>query len=559
MSPFRPVTTGLLGGLNEDENPASLRSGELVESLNLARLGNMVGTRPGVVRPGSGEDYENAIDETNAIQGMYEHRESYDTGRHLLVIADHSSGNRVFYEDDARLPASATITPGVANSWSFATYQDKTFAAGGANNDDFWYWDGNVANSPTPITITDGDGQTLRPRYVFAWRNYVLINGLRSQATFNSENSPVVSRFCDFGTDATVATNWHAGNTIGFNAPGASRPEADARGVFFTTGFASYADNVNDYLLMLMNRRILAAVLDPTNDFVITDAIEPGCVSQRAYVNLGLDSGDGVFVSERGIHSLRQSQQFGAKTKKFLSWKIRSFFDSLNRSRLSQTVGAYDFINGRVVFAVSTGSNTSHDKLLVLDVKDQDEITADNARWSIWQLTGTTALRIQDLGMFRDANDDWHLYASTTDGDVVRFDDDVFSDLGEAYAVKMVTKHEDYGSTLREKILGDVMVTLQPGGAYQPSMRFLFDYGANTSAVRSLSMPAASGMIWGVGQWGTGQWGAARITRDAKVYGGGGGRTIAFEISHNSANEPFYVGKIDHEIMIEGESTGAAA
>ena len=106
--PFRRFSTGVLAGLNEDLNPHSLRDNELVVASNTARIGKAVGTRPGTLRPGSGEDYENQLPEVAAskvpVQGMFEYRKDFDIGRRLIVVAEGSgtsdSGARSGDEDN---------------------------------------------------------------------------------------------------------------------------------------------------------------------------------------------------------------------------------------------------------------------------------------------------------------------------------------------------------------------------------------------------------------------------------------------------------------------------
>ena len=327
-------------------------------------------------------------------------------------------------------------------------------------------------------------------------------------------------------------------------------------GADYTTGFGTYRDNKGDWLLVLTNNAIYSVQLDPTDDFRITDAIGTGCVSQRAFVSLGIDSGDAVYLSQFGIHSLRQSQQYGAKEDKFLSWKIRQTMKTLNISRLKYAVGAHDSQNGRVVFAVPTGSSTSNDTLLVLDTKGSNSLNADNAKWYIWRISGVS---INELLYARDASDNWHLYAGTTTGDVLRFSDDAFNDLDAAYQSELQTAHNDLGSLLIRKTLGPIMVTLQPGGNYRPTMKFIFDYGQNISTSRQLSMKAPGGSLLGVGLLGGFMLGTAEVTRNEKVYGAGSGRTIGFNISHTGADEPYRVGKIDYLVAGMGQDAGDAA
>jgi len=174
----------------------------------------------------------------------------------------------------------------------------------------------------------------------------------------------------------------------------------------------------------------------------------------------------------------------------------------------------------------------------------------------IWRING---FKINELKMARDEDDVWRLYFGSDAGDVGYFSDDTFSDLGSAYEVKWQTKHRDYGSVSTSKTLGDCTVTLQPGGAYTPTLKFHFDYGARTSANRSLTMKDPGGATWDTAVWDTDVWAQAEATRNEKVYGAGSGSTISMEFSHTGANQPFWVSKVDHQVDIRGEDTGSPA
>ena len=156
-------------------------------------------------------------------------------------------------------------------------------------------------------------------------------------------------------------------------------------------GVASYRGRQGDWLIILADKALYSVQLEDTDDFMITDAIGNGCVNQRAFVSLGIDSGDAIYMSRFGIHSLRQSQAFGTKENKFLSWKIRSTFGTLNRALVDKSIGVYDPQNGLVVFAVSTGWNTAHDTLAVLVPTSNDMSIPDNQNWYTRQLSAMLA------------------------------------------------------------------------------------------------------------------------------------------------------------------------
>jgi len=555
MSLYQNQTTGLLRGLNEDEDPHALQPNDLVKANNVARYGTMVGTRPGTVRPGATEDYATALVAGGTvgavpIQGIYEWRSNFDASRYLLCIAERNAyaGCAVYYEDNAAFADGATLTPAADNIWHMTEHNNLIWGAGGAGTDSFWHLDpSNPANVPVALAIPVSAGNAY-PKYVISWRNYLLANGFRGNTV--ADCNPTSTRFCTLGSDPTAAASWATGNTVGFNAYGDN----------FTTGFGTYRDNQGDYLIILGNKTLQAVMLNAYDNFSITDAVANGCVSQRAYVSLGLDSGEAIYVSDKGIHSLRQSQEHGERADTFLSWKIRPTFDTLNRSRLKYIVGAYDHVNGFVLFAVPTGSNTYNDTILCLDVKSVESLTSKDAIWYVWKMAG--GIRIQDMKFMRDSSDNWKLVIATHLGDILYLSTSTFSDISVdgstsgIYVAELRTSHNDYGSTLVTKRLGDVMITMRPGGSYKPQFRAIFDYGARQSATHPLNMQPLGGSKWDAAVWGSGVWSETSHVRDEKVYASGSGRTIGFEISHPGEDEPWQISKIDHQVMGIGEDTG---
>lgn len=270
-------------------------------------------------------------------------------------------------------------------------------------------------------------------------------------------------------------------------------------------------------------------------------------------------------MSDKGIHSLRQSQEFGAKADTFLSWKIPITMATLNRSRLEYVIGAYDHINGWVLFAVPTGSNAYNDTILCLDVKTSEPLTADTANWYVWHMSG--GIRIQDMQFLRDGTtgNNWKMMIATTKGDILYLSTDTFNDIqvdgttDTTYTAEIQTAHNDYGSTLVTKRIGDVMVSIRPGGSYTPQFQVIFDYGARVSSTKSINMQSLGGAKWDSATWGGSVWSEGSHTRDDKIYAAGHGRTIGFRIFHPGDNEPWRVSKLDHQIMPLGEDTGDVA
>ena len=379
-----------LGGLNEDENPQSLRPFDLRIAYNCARKGGTMGTRPGVKYGDA--DYAAALAGGPAIQGIAEFIRNKDADRDVVVVAD---GEVYIDNTSGALDKSAcTISTGDNNLWTFAVFQDKLFAAGGALNDSFWYWDGTGAAPGVIANIALG----LNVEYVFSKWNMLFVCGMDG-TTF--DDNALIWRYCDYATDATDPANWKSSNVI----PGQLLGEnfgIEARGNEYATGCASYTDNRGDFFLALTNKRIVSFTVNPNlssnaDAFVVSDTISTGCVNQNAYVTLGLDSGEAIYMSRDGIHSLAQSQQYGNSSGRYLSWPIRNTFKRLNRSRFDQVSGAYWRTEGLVLFSVATGSSTVNDLILCLDIRGAEVISEETVRWYKWELNGIDCNRITPM------------------------------------------------------------------------------------------------------------------------------------------------------------------
>jgi hypothetical protein len=534
-------------GLNEDENPNTLQLGELLVAENVWRLGGTIGTRPGTVRDPDG-DYDAAISGAPAVTGLFEFRRSFDSARVLVAVA----GSNLYSTDSTTFTGAVTVTAGQDNLWTFAEHKDQVFAAGGANGDSLWRWTGTGnAAAVTLQSDTNADGvadANVDAKFIFQKWNYGFLAGMNGSVP---DDNPMTVRYSALGD----MTSWPIGNTIGGSS---AIGGLSAYGGEFTTGLAEHTDNQGDWLLILTNRKLYSVLQtsNPLSPFFIDSEIANGCVSQAAFVNLGTDSGDSIYLSEDGIHSLRQSQQHGARQDRFLSWKIRTTFRSLRRDRLKYASGAYDPDHGIVVFLVTTGANTAHDLLLVLDVKGQDEVTAENARWYRWRLSGISANRVVSA---RGVDGKRGIYLGTTNGNVLRFTLDRFDDLTVGYVARLQTHHDDLGAPGVVKVLGDIYMQLQPGGDYNPRVRAVFDFGQSPTESIPLDMQVGSEPSWGAISWNEFAWSSTNTTQRERVPGWGAGETISLEIVHAGTNQPFRIASLTYEARALGRGAESLA
>ena len=541
-----------LAGLNEDENPLALRPDQLRKANNCARKGSMTGTRPCVAYPGG--DYAAALAAGTPICGI--HQYSTDRGASTYRLLTISNGNVYIDDDVANILDKATnsieITGGQNFLWTIADFQDQVWATGGDidGTDHIWYWDGTNPLGRLNLGLAEN------PRYIFEKWNFLFLGGLNGTAV---DDNPMLARYCNYGADATDSLNWPSANSL----PGNLLNENFGVGSYgseYNTGFGSFGGPDSDHLLFLTNKRIFAYHPNPnmqgsSSAFALADTIPIGCVGQDAYVDLGVDVGDAVFLSSNGVHSVSQSLQYGDRLSAYLSWPIRRTWDTINRSRLQYAQGAYWPTEGMVLFAVSTGSNTHHNLILCLDIKGVDRLTPDNVRWYKWELNG---MDVNKLQVARGPDDKPYVYVGGLLGEVTRFDRDAYADLATGGpSVEIQTRDEDYGLPSREKGLGDLFVALQGKGNYRIQYTSILDDGQTPGQSSLLEVPDVGG-VWG-DSWGALQWGTTNVTQRQRVPNVGDSVTIGHKFSHAGANEPFWLGVIDQQVSVSGPTDDAEA
>lgn len=543
--PYRGFTMNDMGGLNEDDNPAALQPNQLREAVNCARRGSMTGTRPGISYD---TEYEEALGGTPFVQGLHEFRGARDATRRMIAVA----GANVYYDSasGALTKSSATITSGRDNVWTFANYQNLVWAAGGAQGtDSIWSWDGNPAN---PVTGRLSS-LSISPKYVFSKFNTMFLGGMTGTAALSA-------RYVDYATDATDALNWPASNSIPGTLLG-ENPGVGSYGAEFNTGFGSFQHNAGDFLMFLTNKRIIAFRENPNvtsnaNRFAETDAIANGCVDQRAYVDLGYDQGDAVYVSEDGIHSIALSQQYGTRENVFLSWPIRKTWESLNRSRLKYTTAAYWPTEGMVLFAFSLSGSTSHNLILCMDIKGAAQISPDTVRWYKWYVSGISP---NVLEAARDENGFPTIYVGGTLGQVGKFTRDAYSDFGSPISTRFRTKDEDFGAASVEKSIGDTFFMASGSGTYRPTHSYVIDDGKRSAKTTQFNV-SLSGFVLGTGGGVLGETalgGSENLSR-VRIRGVGSSFTISQKFSHTASGEPFFIGQITQDVAMQGIADEAA-
>jgi hypothetical protein len=597
-SDFQTVTQDLLG-VNEDDNPTSLAENELEVGENVWMFGNALWTRPGIKRDSDLYDARiTAVAGSNlVIQGAFLHNRGFGGTRRMLVVCngniytDDTAGNVLDKTTNSvQVTVEGTEDEGPSNRWVMAQHQNVVFGAGGAPADDFWYIDAPDAGGAIErIRLLNSAGSRVTPKLVFTKWNWVFAahfyDARSTTISTDAAANPMIVRYHDLGTDPSdntgaenEADNWPAANTFGGTGIGGFGGDFSE----YVTGFGDYADTNSDQLVVGTNKRLHFVVQTGNRvaPFRIVDSAENGLVSQNAYIPVGLNGGDAVYVSQDGVHSVRQSIQHGNKANKFLSWKIRKTWASLSKTNIERASGAYWPTEGVVLIAVPDGtinSGNANTHILCLDMKglDGDELNAETAIWHKWRMAFDTTespdYQMNPALLFpgRDSNGDPFVYVGTYRGDVGVVNTSIYADMAStdgssaatlAYDMRWQTKHRDHGAFGLQKQMGRAWAKLMPGGDYGPNARTIFDYGRRSGITSTLTMEPASNAQWGpVGafKWDLNQWSTSNLEISRVEWSPqGSGETTSFEFSHTGVDQPVGIAQLSYQVGGLGKDTG---
>ncbi len=543
---FVPFDLDDLRGLDENENPHLIHTKSLTVANNVWRLGRSLGTRPGMVRDPDNV-YDAAIASAPTICGIADFRRSRNASRTLVVVVP----GAIHTSDTATVALGASgvvITNAAELPWTFAQHKNKLFAAGGdvGVGATAGYWDGAAAN-PTRLGILNNAGANIEPRYIFSFANRLWAGGFSGT---DPSGNPGIVRYSSLN-DGTV---WPTENTVGGNNSVGGFAADDEE---FVTGIARFQNTEGRWLLVQTNRRLypLHESLDPRRVLEGTEEVPVGCVGQTAWVDLGVDAGDAVFLSDQGVHSLLESRREGNERRRFLSWQVRKTFKTINRSRAAYVVSAPWQEHGLAIFSLPTGSNTENDTVLVLDLKDvgQSGANADTAMWYKWTLGSPVSY----LAPGRDVAGNPQLYWGDYDGNVGVFSTTTYSDLGSAYSVRFRTKFTDFNAAVASKTLGDIYLDIgvpSAESAYTVNFQPVFDFGRSPGESFPIPLTPGGQFTLDVSILDEDSLGESETIFHTKLFAGGRFYTCAFEVSNSSLNRPFYIHRIAGEVAVDGES-----
>lgn len=238
---------------------------------------------------------------------------------------------------------------------------------------------------------------------------------------------------------------------------------------------------------LLLGHRDFVTRLQGTapSTFAITNAV-PAVTSLGGISPLGAIFGnnDAWWISQRGIHNLATTLQFGDYEEHFASTNIDPYFVpssgyTLSLDQLTVAAACYDQQNNRLYWAVDSNGDGANDMILCLDVHTKG--------WSVW--TGTT---IATHAMWTVVGSNGiEVYLGGYDGFVRKL-----SPTTTTNAIDMAVAHiSNLGMPFWQKTPRHLYVYLAEQGAGTLNVTTSFDFGTTGGQVYSVSMLGSSALL----------------------------------------------------------------
>ena len=322
-------------GLNEDESPTALQQSDLRRARNVYLEGAALSSRKGAQRFQS-----SAINSGAAGNGVWELVRASGANRDILSVF----GSKLYKDSKTSTPTditgSITITAGQDNHVTFTLFNDTAFMCNGV--DAPWKWDG-AGNA----AVVAGSPPTFRTM------------AARWNRLFGAAAGRTI-RYCAIGDP----TSWPTGNTV-------AAILGDATSAIEGRDFIYQLGHLGDSLFVGLSNSIGRVLYtgDVTTPFRFISIAEFGSLGRHSYVSVG---SNGYFLSRYGVHFVQPSAtSIDFETSNISGRKLRQFWKELNKARIENTYGRVVYTaqgNLLVLWTLTTGGNTKHDQVLVMDV-----------------------------------------------------------------------------------------------------------------------------------------------------------------------------------------------
>jgi hypothetical protein len=309
-----------LGGMNTTDDPSMIPSNELVVCDN-----NVFATRGSKKkREGNNHDWDDAANASVSIIGLHDFW--FGTSRAQRIVSVGSNGAVYSYNGGPRttLTDNGTAWAGTLESASLLSYGNKCFIAVNGSANKVKYWDGT--NPLEDIKNINGAGVDVTASY--APPKASILREHQGRIWCNDKSNPDLLHYCTTGNPS----QWSGVGDSGAFPIGSG--DGDPEGITAIWSFKG------DLFVAKRTKlyRLVGASPEEMRIIKVSDGI--GCVSHNSVAFV--DQDDVLFVSERGVHSLATTANYGDFEAAYVSKSIQATFnDDFQKTRLKFTWGAY--------------------------------------------------------------------------------------------------------------------------------------------------------------------------------------------------------------------------
>lgn len=407
------------GGTNTSEDPATIEPNELTRAENLVfGVNGARNMRDGINFNWDSSSANGGIT-NDAILGLEDYWYGSTGTKNNFIMGLTSSGNLYQWNklSGARtivpVSSSATAWPAVNTTCSFEVVNNTLLYAGDGNGNVPRYYAPFISSSASDLfTASSAIGLTNPPQssILRQWQGRLWYNdkNLRDRAYYGPPGDPFT--WGGAGDSGAIDIGVGDGDPVGINAY-----LPPFQGTFYV------AKQTKLYSISGYTPETYQITL-------ISDGL--GCVSHNAAVSI--DQDDIIFLSEKGIHSLVGTIQFGDVSSKYLSKDIQATINNYwTKSALNKAWGAYLSQINSVAFAVpdTQFSGTGNTAIWLYNIQEK--------AWYVWP-----AIDCQTIIASYDT-DKKRLYVGTKTGRVAKTFNNTNFDIsiaGVSTAITMVIK-----------------------------------------------------------------------------------------------------------------------
>lgn len=203
-----------------------------------------------------------------------------------------------------------------------------------------------------------------------------------------------------------------------------------------------------------------------------------GSTSPQAIAPIELD--DLYYMSERGIHSVTASDQFGDFNAAFLSGKIQPTFNAFERVRFKYSQAVYNPAINSAAFAVTENGQTKNSALYLLNIERKE--------WYVW-----TDVDAQSLALREEADGIPKIYYGTSAGRIVKTQSGELSDFGDQAVVYRIKSGTIYPAGDAKTVVGfkKLVMWYRPKGSFSFTVKVKIDNFATQTLSFSQSATGA--------------------------------------------------------------------